>query len=452
MTTIQVTAQPEYAAQQLTITATETLTAITRSDANGVGEVRTLPGILPYTPTLAEVGRNYITNPSFELGTAAWTPTRSTASRYDFNSSSYWDGKAVGRYGLRLVSDAATGTSFVQSDAITITPGQWAAAQLRGSASTVRWAVGIMFYNGTTWLAESYAAVMPAASVYALTASTHSAQAPATATNYRVIYRLYGAAGEAVPPAASTGYLDAVMAVKAATQAAALAAVADPFDGDRAGDTRAYSWAGAAHASESIAKAPTADLVLTDYEAASGAVSYTAGNATRATSWAIPGPWLMVPTMPAYSVELETLLEYSAGGQSLGSVHELLGRNDPVAILRGMGTRRGTLRLYCGTFAQALTVAEATKRGEVLMLRQPEHEGMDMYFVATSYGIPTLDTNGGASVFGLDVSYVEVTRPVGALSGTLGWTFAALASSYPSFASLPGAYATFQDALLNEPK
>lgn len=195
-----------------------------------------------------------------------------------------------------------------------------------------------------------------------------------------------------------------------------------------------------------------AALVLTDYEAASGTVSYTAGTATRQTAWALPGPWLFVPVMPNYSVQIKSLLDYSAGGDSLGSVHELLGRDDPVAILRGMATRRGTMKLYCGTFAEAMTVVNATRRGEVLMLRQPEHQGMDMYFTATSYGIPVLESRGGASVFGVDLGYVQLARPSGALSGALGWTFAALAAAYPTFSALPAAYATFQDMLLNQRK
>lgn len=195
-----------------------------------------------------------------------------------------------------------------------------------------------------------------------------------------------------------------------------------------------------------------AALVLTDYEAASGAVSYTAGTATKTITWALPGPWLFVPVMPNYSVQLKTLLDYSAGGQSLGSVHELLGREDPVAILRGMGSRRGSLRLYCGTFAEAQQVVGALRRGQVLMLRQPEHQGMDMYFTATSYGLPILETRGAASVFGVDLGYIQLARPAGDLSGSLGWTFAALASAWPSFATLPAKYATFQDVRLNQVK
>jgi hypothetical protein len=184
-------------------------------------------------------------------------------------------------------------------------------------------------------------------------------------------------------------------------------------------------------------------------------VSYTATADTGATTtaaavWALPAPWLFVPVMPSYSVKLKTLLEYSAGGESLGTIHQLLGRDDPVAILRGMSTRRGSLKLYCGTFAEAVAVVQATRRGEVLMLRQPEHQGMDMYFTATSYGVPTLETKGAASVFGVELGYVELGRPDGDLSGALGWTFASLASSQTTFAKLPKVYATFQDVLLDE--
>lgn len=195
-----------------------------------------------------------------------------------------------------------------------------------------------------------------------------------------------------------------------------------------------------------------ADLVLTDFEAASGAVSYTAGTATKSITWALAGPWLFIPVMPNLSVQLASILDYSAGGQSLGSVHELLGRSAPVAILRDMGSRRGSLRIYAGTLAQALRVVNAARQGQVLMLRQPEHQGMDMYFTATGYGTPVLETRGAGTVFGVDLSYIELDRPAGPLSGALGWTFAALASAWPSFATLPAKYATFQDVRLNQVK
>jgi hypothetical protein len=86
------------------------------------------------------------------------------------------------------------------------------------------------------------------------------------------------------------------------------------------------------------------------------------------------------------------------------------------------------------------------------MLRQPEHQGMDMYFTASSYGVPVLDTNGGKSVWGVDLGYVELARPVGDLSGSLGWTFASVATAAPTFAARRKKYATFQDLLLNKAK
>lgn len=49
MTTIAAVSQPADAAVLLTVTATATVTAITRTDVNGTAAVRTLPGLLPHT-------------------------------------------------------------------------------------------------------------------------------------------------------------------------------------------------------------------------------------------------------------------------------------------------------------------------------------------------------------------------------------------------------------------
>lgn len=453
MTTITITEQPDSGGLRLAVNTKETITAITRSDANGVAQVRTLPGLLPWTSPIGVVKRNSVTN-GWPTSVAGWGTSGGYVQSYVSGSlygrSKYMlytksGGGSYVTYGRRAGlsgSGSSTTSPTTPGEVVAVTPGQNVFVSLdvgTDTPNTVARAT-IRFFDA------SYASVGTAAGeqvdtqVNTWQTITAEGQAPAGAASYWLEWAVQLKSGDTVGGEKSWASRCLLSGMPGAY-----------FDGGSA-DTDVYDFT-YEPGGLSVAMGATQDLILTDYEAASGDVMYTAGAATTASiSWALPDPWLFVPVMPAYSVRLKSLLEYSAGGESLGTVHELLGREDPVAVLRGMSTRRGTLRLYCGTFAEAITVVEATRRGEVLMLRQPEHRGLDMYFTATSYGIPTLTTDGGASVFGVDISYVQLARPSGDLSGSLGWTFAALAAAYPTFSALPGAFETFQDVLLNEAK
>lgn len=437
--TITITEQPESGALRLAIDTVQTITSVVRSDTNGVADVRTLPGLLPWSPALAERARNHVPNPSAETNTTGYQISTGTGATAAVTRDTLAPRTGTGcARATWTVGGSSAGGMYYRAMAGTAgdvaSVGVWARWSVSGNA-TLSITVRNVSTDVITVASASQAVVADTWTWF----SVEGFVIPGDYTYVQAWPRM-----TAPMPTGSTQDIDGLIICKAAT-------VADVFDGDSADtDTLIYAWTGTPHASASTATGAASELVLTDFEAATGVVSYTVGSETQQVAWDIGAPWLFVPVMPAYSVRLKTVLEYSAAGQSLGTVHELLGREDPVAVLRGMGTRRGSLRLYCGTFAEALVVVESTRRGEVLMLRQPEHQGMDMYFTATSYGIPTLDADGGASVFGVDISYVELARPIGGLSGSLGWTFAALAAAYPTFSALPGAYATFQDLLLNE--
>jgi hypothetical protein len=438
MTKINITQDPDNGALRLAITSTSTLTAVTRTDANGVADVRTLPGQMPYTAQLVEDARNLCINPS-----------SSTTANYGVNQGGGTAALSIASGMVRCTWTVdATGSGGVNA-ATTLLPWTYKAGETYSISMNVQ-----MSKDGTVQFGGYYkmgstnvgGGAVTYTSVTANTTQRLTVALPVAADADSMYFYCYvnTANGGTLAKAGDWIATDAVVAYKGTTYPGY-------FTGGTANTTDyTYTYTGVANASQSIRWAPT-PLLLDDYEAASGTVSYTAADDTEVTTWDIGAPWLFVPVMPAYSVRIQALLDYSAGGQSLGTIHELLGREDPIAVLRGMSSRRGSIKLYCGTFAEAVTVVEATKRGEVLMLRQPEHQGMDMYFTATSYGIPTLETRGAETVFGVDIGYAQLARPIGDLSGSLGWDFTALASAYPSFATVAKKYATFQDLLLNEP-
>lgn len=193
------------------------------------------------------------------------------------------------------------------------------------------------------------------------------------------------------------------------------------------------------------------ELVLDDYEASHGLARYTvttsAGTVRSSIVLALTGPWLGTPENPQYSAPVASVLDYSASGETRSIIHEPEhGLGEPIVIVRGSSSRRGSLRIGAGTYAAALKLLRIFQRGQTLLLRQPgHHAGMDMYFIATSYEIVTAAAWQEHSVFDVTCSYIEVGRPAGALSGALGWTWAALETAHATWADVEAAYATWGD-------
>lgn len=190
-------------------------------------------------------------------------------------------------------------------------------------------------------------------------------------------------------------------------------------------------------------------LILDDYEAGHGTTTYTvttaAGTVTGSVVLALSSPWLGTPENPQHSAPVPAVLGYGAGSTTRSTVHEPDGRGDAVVIVMGGAKRRGTLTLQGGSYATTLGLLSICQRGQTLMLRQTQHPGMDMYFIAMQAEIVTSRSDGAGSLFDLDIQYLEVARPGGALSGALGWTWADLAAAYPTWDDMYDAYATWGD-------
>jgi hypothetical protein len=197
------------------------------------------------------------------------------------------------------------------------------------------------------------------------------------------------------------------------------------------------------------------NIVTLDYEASQGTVIYTATDTAGAAHQAsvqfvLLQPWIFVPVMPNYSTALQTVTGYNAQVPGRSTVHEPLGKTSPTVVIRAMATKRGTLGLWAGTHEAAQGILDTLSRGEVLMLRQAEHRGMDMYFIALDADLDTLTVAGAETLWGVSVRYIQVSRPIGNLATALGWDFTTVAASAGSFAELRTRYATFEDLRLNE--
>ncbi|WP_457950425.1 hypothetical protein ACTAQI_07535 [Pseudarthrobacter sp. alpha12b] len=194
--------------------------------------------------------------------------------------------------------------------------------------------------------------------------------------------------------------------------------------------------------------------IVTDYEAAHGlnvyTVTTTAETLSQSATLTIDKPWLLVPIAPNYSEQAESIVNYSAGRETNSTVHNIIGRSDPLVVIGKLGSRTGILEIWTTSLEDASRLVRVFDRGEAVLLKQAV-SGMDMYFAANSLDVDPYAVSGPENTrYKLTVSYTEVSRPYGNLAGALGWTFDALASQYPSFDAVTAAYATFDDLTIGD--
>lgn len=193
----------------------------------------------------------------------------------------------------------------------------------------------------------------------------------------------------------------------------------------------------------------TTPLVLDDYEAAAGQVTYTIGATGQPAPDVVTAmfdlgkePWLGLPITPQYSVQVPNVFEYGSSIEARSVVHEPVGSRFPIVISQEASTRRGQMTVYAGSYAQGLSILRMFQLGRVAFLRQ-EVAGMDMYFSATTANLRVL--NSDPLTVGVEVAYIEVGRPQGPLAGALGWTWSALKNALATWADVTGTYATWAD-------
>lgn len=192
-------------------------------------------------------------------------------------------------------------------------------------------------------------------------------------------------------------------------------------------------------------------MTVTDYEAAlTGTVRYdvvdTAGVTTSASTTlaGVAVPWLRAAVLPQLGGALEYVTDYRSARASLSTVHRPVGRVAPLVVTGKLGSREGSLTMWCSSYPNALTVASAATNGDVLLLRQPTYAGMDMYFVAQSLNVNPGDA-ATARRWSVGIDYIEVDVPADALAGAAGWTYASVAGGYATYAAAKSAFTDYAD-------
>lgn len=206
-----------------------------------------------------------------------------------------------------------------------------------------------------------------------------------------------------------------------------------------------------------VGQAPIAGaLTITDYEPALlGALRYDVVDAALVTTTGsttldglVAGPQIAGVQLPGLDFQPQLITGYTAAREGSSTVHEIVGRADPVVVLGPTRLRRGRLEVWVADYAEGIDLVGVLAQARILMLRQPDHPGMDMYFLATSVPIEPLAKTSAGWRWSVEFDFVELRSPALPLLGAAGWTFDDVASGYSTFASVRAAFDDFDELLV----
>jgi hypothetical protein len=191
----------------------------------------------------------------------------------------------------------------------------------------------------------------------------------------------------------------------------------------------------------------TTPLTYTDWESSLGTVvNYSTSGAAASVMLGSESPVLVAPLRPALSEVVEMVVDYGAARASLGTIHQVADRPDPLAALGRLATRAGSLAVWVPSYAAGRAVENMIDRSGVVFYKQREHAGLDMYFVSTGTELRS-DTESEGWI--LNVAYQEITRPTSPINEA-AWTFGSVSTSFASFRNVTSGYSDFEGLSVND--
>lgn len=152
-------------------------------------------------------------------------------------------------------------------------------------------------------------------------------------------------------------------------------------------------------------------------------------------------PVISAAALPQYRAMVTAVTDYDASQEYGGTVHWVVDRPDPLVITSPMRYREGSFVVRCTTFDEAEVVVDVASTGNVMMLRQNDHPGMDMYFVSRrARKSPITD---GTRDWEVSFDYTQVKVPSGDLKGAAVWNFDAV-EAIGTFTDVKNQFATMK--------
>ena len=158
---------------------------------------------------------------------------------------------------------------------------------------------------------------------------------------------------------------------------------------------------------------------------------------------------ISVPFNPALTLYIDDILNDDHTREMPGAVDLVLGRPDPLVTLMPLGLRTGQLTFQHKDYAKLKQLLDVASRGLPLLLRQPAHSGLDMYFTVTS-GKLSAQTMPGLVLWTMTLDFVEQTRPGGYIIPKT-WDWRALTARHLDFVDLEASYENYLAVMEDDP-
>jgi hypothetical protein len=202
-------------------------------------------------------------------------------------------------------------------------------------------------------------------------------------------------------------------------------------------------------------------LVTLDPEPAlTGLVAYTAVvhdavtnkdvtvNASATLAGQVTRSRIAPASLPSAGAWFEHTLGISIDRQTTSTVAQVINRPDPLVTLGAQTLRAGVLTIWAEDYVTGSALESVFNRGEVVLLRQPDYPGLDMYVVGTRTSLSPVVRVGQPARWELSLDYTEVAAPTTPLRGSIGWTFGESAARNATFAASRTEFPTFLDLLI----
>jgi hypothetical protein len=179
--------------------------------------------------------------------------------------------------------------------------------------------------------------------------------------------------------------------------------------------------------------------------------------------WDAPGRGLLainVPLYPSSGIVLNSgadpaqswVLDWDSTRQGASTAHQIVGRSDPVVVLRPAATRTGTFTIVCPSLATAQRVTAVLAQPQVFQLRQSDQANLDLYFTTDSTSLSHgesawTDTPQPEWRWSVAVTFTEVTWPTGVVVPVNVWTYADVVANYGDYNAVAASFATYADLL-----
>lgn len=177
---------------------------------------------------------------------------------------------------------------------------------------------------------------------------------------------------------------------------------------------------------------------------------------------------ITVPQRPATSVELNDqdgfngspITRWDDAREARHTVHQIVGREDPVVVLQKAATRTGTIEINCPDLPTAQRIEATLAQAQVFDLRQSDQRSLDLYFVPTSIAVAHSEDDWTPSAPGtgqperrwiVTVAFTEVGWPTGYVTPVNVWTWNDVVAAHGDWNAVMATYRSWANLLERVP-